>query len=493
MAQNTGGAGSFDAAEATGSVGELPGVGGLGPGFEGGGVAEPTLPQEATSLVAGTPARPLSLRTMLLYSSGNFGSGMFYAFNNFILPLFLQPLHMPDIGIGLLSSTRSAEGAVLQPLVGAWSDRTWTRLGRRRPFIVRFVPISAFFILLTPFLPGWQTFAPIAAVQRALGLSSTVMTLILVGLGIFLFTLTFNIMYDPYNALLADITPENQRGHVNGVFQAFGAFGQAGILIIGAFLASFVGGITGLFIITGIGLALFCIPTVVGIREPRELPGVKRTHRYTFRDYWNGLRGDPQVQLYFATQFFLWFGINAITPFLTLYAIEEVHFSESNALILDFILLLSTAFFNWPFGALADRLGLKRVFLLGMILMAGASVAGIFTREPALLYIILTLAGIGNAAQTASSYPLLTRIVFPDQMGLYTGLLSTVTSIAAPASAAIAGGIIQAVGYRAMFPFVATMFLLSLIPLALLHTERSIAARALTAARRQQPATAETQ
>lgn len=489
MTQELGGAGRLDASEPTvGSVGELPGVGGLGPGFEGGGVAEPTLPPEDGPLVVGPPVRPLSLRKTLLYSSGNFGSGMFYAFNNFILPAFLKPLHMPDIGIGLLSSTRSAEGAILQPLVGAWSDRTWTRLGRRRPFIVRFVPISAFFILLTPFLPGWESFAPIAALQQALGLSPTVMTLILVGLGIFLFTLTFNIMYDPYNALLADITPETQRGHVNGVFQAFGAFGQAAILVIGAFLASLVGGVTGLFIITGLGLAFFCIPTVVGIREPRELPGVKRSHHYSVRDYWNGMRADPQVQLYFATQFFLWFGINAITPFLTLYAEEVVHFSLSNALILDFILLLSTAIFNWPFGVLADRLGLKRVFLLGMILMSAAAVAGIFTREPALLYVILTVAGIGNAAQTASSYPLLTRIVFPDQMGLYTGLSSTVTSIAAPASAAIAGGLIQAVGYTAMFPFVATMFLLSLIPLALLRTEKSIAARTLSAARHAQDA-----
>lgn len=488
MAHDTGSAGGFDATETPGSLGELPGVGGLGPGFEGGGAAEPTLPHDSAPLVVGSPVRPLTLRTMLLYSSGNFGSGMFYAFNNFILPLFLKPLHMPDIGIGLLSSTRSAEGAVLQPLVGAWSDRTWTRLGRRRPFIVRFVPISAFFILLTPFLPGWQSFAPIAALRSALGISPTVMTLILVGLGIFLFTLTFNFMYDPYNALLADITPESQRGHVNGLFQAFGAFGQAAILVVGAFLASLVGGMTGLFIITGIGLAFFFVPTVLGIHEPRELPGTKRSHHYTFRDYWNGLRGDPQIQLYFATQFFLWFGINAITPFLTLYAIEEVHFNESNALILDFILLLSTALFNWPFGVLADRLGLKRVFLFGMILMAGAAVAGIFTREPALLYVILTIAGIGNAAQTASSYPLLTRIVFPDQMGLYTGLLSTVTSIAAPASAAIAGGIIQVVGYRAMFPFVATMFLLSLIPLALLNTDKAVAAQALSAARRQQSA-----
>src|SRR5579872_4770460 len=156
---DAGGTGGFDASERAGSLGELPGVGGLGPGFEGGGAVMPSMPPapapEAVEVVP--EPTPIPLGTQLVYSSGNIGSGIFFAFNNFILPAFLDALHMPAIGIGLLSSTRSLEGAVLQPLVGAWSDRTWNRLGRRRPFIVWFVPISVFFLLLTPFLPGWAT------------------------------------------------------------------------------------------------------------------------------------------------------------------------------------------------------------------------------------------------------------------------------------------------------------------------------------------------
>ena len=184
-------------------------------------------------------------------------------------------------------------------------------------------------------------------------------------------------------------------------------------------------------------------------------------------------KSDPQVGLYYANQAFLWFGINAITPYLTLYAEKEVGFTFSEALRLDFILLLSSAIFVWPLGLLGDRIGLKRVFLFGMICMAGAALAGIFTRDAVMLYIVVAVAGLGNAAQTASSFPLLTRLVPADQMGLYTGLVSTVTSIAAPASTAIAGGLIQAYTYSAMFPFVTAMFLLCLVPLALLRVEKS--------------------
>jgi MFS family permease len=382
---------------------------------------------------------------------------------------------MPVPLTGLLASTRSAEGAVLQPIVGVWSDRTWhPRFGRRRIFIVRFVPIAAFFVIITGFIPDWAKVGPLHSIQQALSVPEVRYILILLGISIFIFTFTFNIMYDPYQALLADITPESQRGRVNGVFQAFGSFGQTGILLIAAFLFDQVGGYPGLFVFCGLALIILFIPTVLGIREPRTLAGPSVSHRYSIRDYWNGLRADPQIQLYFANQFFLWFGINAITPYLTQYAVYQAHFSNTAAFGLVLVLLLSTAIFVWPFGLLGDRIGLKPVFVIGVVCLAGASIAGIFTYAAIPLYIIVFVAGIGNAAQTAASFPLMTRIVQPDQMGLYVGLESLVTSIAAPLSAGLAGLLIQAYTYSTMFPFVAAMFVLSLVPLAILSMEKSV-------------------
>jgi len=48
---------------------------------------------------------------------------------------------------------------------------------------------------------------------------------------IFLFTVAFNVGYDPYQALMPDITPEAQRGRVNGLAVLFGNLAQAGILM----------------------------------------------------------------------------------------------------------------------------------------------------------------------------------------------------------------------------------------------------------------------
>jgi MFS family permease len=466
---------SSNISDAWGSVGRQPGVGGLGPGFEGGGSALPEVPPLGEHPASVPDTQKMTRIKSIVYSSGNLGAGAWYALNNFVLPLLLKPLGMPVPLIDLLASTRSAEGAILQPIVGVWSDRSWNpRFGRRRIFIVRFVPITALFVIITGFIPGWAGNGPLHAIQQALSIPETRYVLIMLALIIFIFTLTFNIMYDPYQALLADITPESQRGRVNGVFQAFGSFGQTGILLIGAL--SLLSG-NGLFVFCGIALILSFIPTVLGIREPRILAGPSMTHRYTVRDYWNGLRADPQIQLYFANQAFLWFGINAITPNLVLYAKYQAHFNDSHAYLLVFILLFSTALFVWPFGLLGDRIGLKPVFVIGVACMASASIAGIFTYQAIPLYIIVFVAGIGNAAQTAASFPLMTRIVQPDQMGLYVGLESLVTSIAAPLGAVIAGLLIQLYTYSTMFPFVAAMFLLSLVPLAILSMEKSVVYR----------------
>ena len=78
----------------------------------------------------------LDRRTTLLYSAGSIGAGAFFAFNNFVLPPILKSFGAPDLLTGLLSSTRSIEGVVIQPTVGAISDRflqTLTAIGSDTP------------------------------------------------------------------------------------------------------------------------------------------------------------------------------------------------------------------------------------------------------------------------------------------------------------------------------------------------------------------------
>src|SRR5579859_3872208 len=93
---------------------------------------EPTLEE---SLEAAPPpfTRRQPIVETLFYSAANLGYGMFYALNNAILTLYVKhrcPWVHPSV-LGLMGSSHSVEGTVIQPIVGAASDRLRTRYGRR--------------------------------------------------------------------------------------------------------------------------------------------------------------------------------------------------------------------------------------------------------------------------------------------------------------------------------------------------------------------------
>src|SRR5512140_2417795 len=188
---------------------------------------------------------------VIAYSMGSVAAGLFYAFNNFTLPLFLSFYTQDAIIIGWLSSTRSFEQAIVQPFVGGWSDRTWTRLGRRAPFFLIAMPVSALFFIITALIPHDASF------------------LWLVIISVFMFSFMFNVGIDPYVALLANVTESKQRGTINGVAAVFGFLGQVVILIAAGLIweqhHEWVFYLIALGLVVGFGFV------ALGVRERRNL------------------------------------------------------------------------------------------------------------------------------------------------------------------------------------------------------------------------------
>jgi len=87
-------------------------------------------------------------------------------------------------------------GLIVQPLVGAASDRTWTKLGRRRPYILIGALISMFAMFLMPNAP--------LIIKGAGALAFGIVMLALMDA-------SFNVTFQPFRALVADMTPEDQR------------------------------------------------------------------------------------------------------------------------------------------------------------------------------------------------------------------------------------------------------------------------------------------
>ena len=87
-------------------------------------------------------------------------------------------------------------GMIIQPIIGHYSDRTWNRLGRRRPYFLTGAILSAIALFLMP------NSAAIASIAPA----------ILVGAGmLMIMDASFNIAMEPFRALVADNLPDSQR------------------------------------------------------------------------------------------------------------------------------------------------------------------------------------------------------------------------------------------------------------------------------------------
>jgi maltose/moltooligosaccharide transporter len=395
---------------------------------------------------------------MLVYSAGSIGAGAFYAFNNFMLPLALKAIGAPDLITGLLSNTRSIEGVVIQPTVGALSDRIWTRFGRRRPFIAIGIMLSAAF-----FLVG----------------SAATASLVPLAVAIFLFSIFFNAAIDPYAALLADITPLHQRGVLSGLSQGIQLLGQVAFLVLIVVLTQNKTAPPWTYwAVAGLLVGTFAV-TIGGIHERHELAA--RAEHVSLGTYLNVALSHRQALRFLGTLFVFFFGFSAIVPFLTLFLTEDIHLTEQVALALAALTLLVTAVTSIAWGRVADRWGQKRVLAIGWATLVVAAFGGTVIRELPETFVVVILAGIGNGAQTAVSWPLLTALIDPDESGIFAGLKAAAESVAIPLSVVVAAEIFLNpralnLGYRGIFFMLAINMVIALILLlAFVHPPKRVA------------------
>jgi maltose/moltooligosaccharide transporter len=187
---------------------------------------------------------------------------VFSSFNNFTLTLWLAGFTSSYLLLGLMGNSKSFEGAIVSPLVGAWSDRVWAGwLGRRRPFILTGGLLSALLLATTPSIsclpvpPGFEW------------LSNLTPGLVMAVIAIFLFTLTFNSMDDLHKALLADVATPGERNALSALNVVVEMAGQVGILVLGYWLwRSSVPDES--FVVVGVLMAVGVLITVIWVREP---------------------------------------------------------------------------------------------------------------------------------------------------------------------------------------------------------------------------------
>jgi maltose/moltooligosaccharide transporter len=399
----------------------------------------------------------------IAYLGGAFSLGIYGAFNNYTMALWLTGYTSSYALISILGNSRSIEGSIVSPVIGFVSDHTWLSwLGRRRPFILVGGLLSAVLIGLTPTIAHLPLLA-------SFDISAETAQLILIVITIVLFTVTFNLADDIHKALRADLVEDAELNMLSSVATVVELGTQVALLGLG-FLIWNEAIPDSAFVLVGVLVAIGVLATVLGVQEPppevwRERVAEpeadeERLPAFAFLQQYRGALMFCLVSLAY------WSGVNAVLPLLTIYVRDILGTTEGEAQALPALLLLSTMLMAVPAGWLASRIGKKRILAAGYAIMAVGAVVGLLITTKEQGAVLFFVAGIGNAA-TVLSIPIMADLVPRQHMGIGTGLLAGAGSIAAPAASIVAGGLSQIYGPRVIFAVMAVMVV---IAIALLPT-----------------------
>jgi MFS family permease len=398
---------------------------------------------------------PLSRSQSVIYAFGNFGSNTVYAFLNLAAGLYLNRYpEVPTWAVGILSQERSFAGAFVQPIVGAWSDRTRTRIGRRRPFFIAGVALTAASLL---YLGGFPPLVPM---------------LIVLSINAFF----LNVAVDPYLALMADIAPEKERGRVGALLAIFNMLGQIVATLAGLFLWDrspelvFVAVAAVLVISFGI--------TTIFVKEPELPPAPSEPVHFDAGGYVRGLLAQRELAKYVGAASLFWLGTGGVLPYLTRFGLNVLEMTEGETFLLFLPALFGTIIGAIPAGYLADRRGKKPVLAGGMLAFGLFALVGSQVQNTPQALIAMGFVGLANGFWTALAIPLLIDLVPPERAAEMTGFGSAVWSLVQPLGAAIAGILIDSFGtYRVSFIGAAVFVLVSFALVLTVHPERVVAQR----------------
>lgn len=405
----------------------------------------------------------LDWKKTFLLGFGFLGVSVMWTLYNTYVPIYLQAGN-PDfdkakaaltLGFGLgpavtgfIMTLDNIVAFFLQPLVGMWSDRTYTKIGRRMPFILGAMPFAVLAFGLIPVFPLLIPPEKSGNLSQLGGLFA----LFIAAAGVMLTAMA--VFRTPVVALMPDITPSPLRSKANGVINLMGGLGgvlayAAGGLLYGIYhpLPFWVG---GLLLVVAILIMFF------SIKEPRELveSALPAERRRGIGELFAGLRGLPRenvrsLVLLILAIFFWFVGYNSIETFFSSYGVNVLHIKESTAALVMGIANITFIIFAIPSGFIASRFGRRRTILAGLVLFAALLIVAFFLPKLPVVIAALALGGIAWSLININSLPMVVDISPSETvLGTYTGVYYIAGTLAAIVGPILNGWIVESAGYN---------------------------------------------
>lgn len=331
-------------------------------------------------------------------------------------------------------------GLIVQPIVGFYSDKTWNRLGRRRPYFLAGALLSASALALMPNANILGNIAP----------------LVIIGAGfLMVMDACFNLAMEPFRALVADNLPDSQRTlgfsvqtFLIGVGAVVGSFlpyilhhwfgisneADAGVVAPNVKIAFYIGA----WVFVG-----SVIWTVVKTKEypPAEYEkyhGKNEDSNKGILSIFTDLKKMPRTMKQLGlVQFFSWFALFGMWVFTTdsiathIFGLPVtdksskqyreaqdwtgVIFAVYNAVSAAYALCL-------PF--IAAKIGRKKTHAMSLLIGGIGLISFFFAPNKEFLIFSMACVGIAWASILAMPYVILSGSIPPGKMGVYMGIFN---------------------------------------------------------------------
>jgi maltose/moltooligosaccharide transporter len=341
-------------------------------------------------------------------------------------------LHAEESQLPYLWLAGPITGLLIQPIIGSMSDRTWNRLGRRRPYFLVGAILASVALFLMP---------DSSALWMAAGL-------------LWILDASINITMEPFRAFVADKLPEEQRtlGFVmqswfigigqtlaNGLPYLFTALGVVGVMATGIPLS-----VEYSFKIGAIVFLAAVLWTVITTKEypPEDMEAFHRMRHEKrgclagFAEITSSLAQMPATMKQLAVvQFFTWFALPCMWQFFGV-AIAHHVFGAVNEksptfaagaewgglcfAVYNVVCFLIAFELPW----LAKKTSRKTVHSIALICGGLGLISVLFITNKWMLFASMAGVGIAWASILSMPYVMLSTAVPPARMGVYMGVFN---------------------------------------------------------------------
>ncbi|MFK5880339.1 MAG: MFS transporter [Flavobacteriaceae bacterium] len=354
-------------------------------------------------------------------------------------------------------------GLIVQPIIGYYSDRTWTKLGRRRPYFLTGALLASMGLILMPNADMFTAFMPALWVGAGM---------------LMIMDASFNIAMEPFRALVADLLPSDQR--------TLGFSIQTILIGIGAVIGSWLPytltnwfGVSNntvegevplnLLISFTIGAAVLVISILITVfttkeYSPEELAQFAANEgeddqveeESSLLNIFSDFKKMPLTMKQLSSvQFFSWFGLFGMWVFATpaiahhVYGLSLDDHGTAYQNAGDWVGILFGAYnavsavYAFFLPAIAKKLGRKMTYSVGLIAGGLGLVSIYFMPNENWLFLSMFGIGIAWASILAMPYAILAGSIPAKKMGVYMGIFNFFIVIPQIINAVIGGPIVK--------------------------------------------------